>query len=72
VVLYVLIPIACLAVVFLGFTMCRLASISDNSEALACAEWMATNDFDESPSADVEDGFPDDSHGSPAYRAAGR
>ena len=41
--LFLLIPTAWLAVVFFALTMCRLAALSDDSHAVALAEWIATS-----------------------------
>jgi hypothetical protein len=41
-VIYVLIPLAWLAVVFLGLTMCRVGALSDRLHASALAEWVAS------------------------------
>jgi hypothetical protein len=42
-VLIVLIPIVWLAILSFGVAMCRLAGRSDDSQAAALAEWLATN-----------------------------
>ncbi len=41
--IYVLIPAVWLAAMALGVTMCRLAALSDRSQAVALAEWLATS-----------------------------
>jgi hypothetical protein len=41
-VLLILIPAAWLAVALLGLTLCRLAALSDDSDALALREWIAS------------------------------
>jgi hypothetical protein len=40
-VLVILISIAWLAIALFALTMCRLAALSDRSDALACADWIA-------------------------------
>jgi len=44
-VLFFLIPVAWLAVLLFGVTMCRLAAHSDRSQAMALAEWVRTSYF---------------------------
>ena len=62
--LLILIPGLWLAALFFGLAICRLARMSDDSEARALAEWFAMT-------ADVPDGaLPDDDEGA-AYRATG-
>jgi hypothetical protein len=38
---------AWLAVVLFGLTLCRLATLSDQSDAVALAEWVATREIAE-------------------------
>lgn len=45
--LFILIPTAWMAVAFLALAICRLAALSDDSGAVALAEWMATSYFAE-------------------------
>ncbi len=42
-VIVILVPAAWLAALLFGLTMCRLAALSDDSQAIAVAEWIATN-----------------------------
>jgi hypothetical protein len=42
-VLVILISIAWLAIAFFALTMCRLAALSDRSDALAWADWIAAS-----------------------------
>jgi hypothetical protein len=39
----ILIPTAWLAIVFFALAMCRLAALSDDSRAVAFAEWIAVS-----------------------------
>ncbi|MGA2319443.1 MAG: hypothetical protein ABSG95_01700 [Solirubrobacteraceae bacterium] len=41
--LLILIPTAWLAIVFFALAMCRLAALSDDSRAVAFAEWIAVS-----------------------------
>jgi hypothetical protein len=41
--LLVLVPAAIVAVALLGLGMCRLAALSDSSQAVALADWIATS-----------------------------
>jgi hypothetical protein len=53
-VLLIIVPAAWLAALFLGLTMCRLAALSDYSQAVALAEWMASNRTAERPFASLD------------------
>lgn len=42
-VIFIIVPATWLAALLFGLTMCRLAALSDDSQAMAVAEWIATN-----------------------------
>jgi hypothetical protein len=44
-VLVVLIPTAFVAAALLGLSMCRLAALSDDNQAVAVADWIATTSY---------------------------
>jgi hypothetical protein len=64
---------AWLAVVFFGLTLCRLATLSDDSHAVALDEWIATINIEEHQAGPPDS--PAEQHASgirrSAYRAAG-
>jgi hypothetical protein len=69
----IIVPAAWLAALFLGLTMCRLAALSDYSQAVALAEWMASNRTQERASGLLDrtsEPLPADP-GRGAYRATG-
>lgn len=69
----IIVPAAWLAALFLGLTMCRLAALSDESQAVALAEWMAS-DRTQERAAVLLDWTSETPPGDPrrgAYRATG-
>jgi hypothetical protein len=66
-----LIPVV-LVVALLGFGMCRLAALSDNSHTAAVADWLATNCLPEHGLAPIDhpEQIPLDPRGG-SFRAAG-
>jgi hypothetical protein len=78
-VLYVLIPAAWMVACLLGLTMCRLASRSDDRNAVALAEWFAAGSGMDSDTAPPSEAAPTGEAEPPparpvrhdAYRATG-
>lgn len=69
----IIVPAAWLAAVFLALTMCRLAALSDYSQAVALAEWMTINRVKERASVSLDqtsEPLPADPRRG-AYRATG-
>lgn len=52
--LFVLIPTALVASALFGLGMCRLAARSDNKQAVAVAEWIATSHLAEPKAAPTD------------------
>ncbi len=70
-VLFILIPIAWLAVLLFALTMFRVATVSDDSDAVALAEWIAMSRGNEDravPTDTAAEQLPTDPQGT-AYRA---
>jgi hypothetical protein len=53
-VIFILIPIAVLALALLGLSVCRVAAISDRKQAVALAEWSALSHGSEFADAPAE------------------
>ena len=69
-VLFVLIPIAWLAIVFFGVAMCRLAAHSDDSHTAALAEWLSTH-YRAGQELEADPSSAQYQHRRGAYRATG-
>jgi hypothetical protein len=67
--LVLLIPAAWLAAMCFGVAVCRLAAISDESDAAALEEWLATRPPADQFPGRADDPVPLDHPG--AYRATG-
>lgn len=73
IVLLILIPAGLVAVALLGWSMCRLAGLSDDNQAVALAEWIAASYRTErraAPGERTSEQHPFDSRGG-AFRATG-
>jgi hypothetical protein len=69
--LIVVVPVACLALMALGLVLVRVAALSDESHRLAVSEWLASVRSDEvsDPGAPVEERLRRGARG--RYRATG-